>query len=153
MVSTISINDDVIDSRDLIDVFDTFDNIREELGISEEFNVYEASEMGILNDTSEEKYDEFVDEVSAIGFKIDECEKLIELYGWSLENAPEHSDGQMFINKDYFTEYCEGFLKDVGYISDDLPDWIVINWEETADNMAEDYIDVDIMDMSFFTRA
>jgi hypothetical protein len=46
----------------------------------------------------------------------------------------------------YFEEMC----RDVGYISKDLPDFIVINWEQTAQNMLRDYADCVIGDYTYY---
>ena len=43
------------------------------------------------------------------------------------------------INSDYFTEYTEELLKECGYISNDFPSWIEIDWEKTAENVKIDY--------------
>ena len=36
-------------------------------------------------------------------------------------------------------EFAESFVSDMGYIVNDLPYWIAINWEETWSNLEYDY--------------
>ena len=36
-------------------------------------------------------------------------------------------------------EFAESFVSDVGYIQNDLPYWIAIDWEETWENLSYDY--------------
>jgi len=36
-------------------------------------------------------------------------------------------------------EFAESFVSDTGYIVNDLPYWIAIDWEETWDNLSYDY--------------
>jgi hypothetical protein len=48
--------------------------------------------------------------------------------------------GETLISEDYWVEYVEEMLKDTGYISPDMPSWLEIDWEKTADNLSEYYI-------------
>ena len=36
-------------------------------------------------------------------------------------------------------EFAESFVSDCGYVHNDLPYWIKIDWEETWDNLSYDY--------------
>ena len=36
-------------------------------------------------------------------------------------------------------EFAESFVSDMGYIVNDLPYWIAIDWEKTWDNLSYDY--------------
>ena len=36
-------------------------------------------------------------------------------------------------------EFAESFVSDCGYVHNDLPSWIKIDWEETWDNLSYDY--------------
>lgn len=47
--------------------------------------------------------------------------------------------GETIIPESKFTEYCKELVMECGYISDDLPSWVEIDWEATADNMRADY--------------
>src|SRR5690606_32639975 len=49
--------------------------------------------------------------------------------------------GTAIIPESKFTDYCKELIKECGYISADLPGWIKIDWEATADNMRADYME------------
>ena len=60
--------------------------------------------------------------------------------------------GIQFISEAYFPEYTKELLADCGYIPADLPEWIVIDWDETAQNIAVDYATVDFRGVSYYYR-
>ena len=47
---------------------------------------------------------------------------------------------------------AQELLVDCGYIPKDLPSWIVIDWEETADNLKIDYMEVSLMGETYLMR-
>jgi hypothetical protein len=47
--------------------------------------------------------------------------------------------GVDLILEEDFVDYAEEFIGDCGYIPKDFPDWIVIDWEATADNLKANY--------------
>lgn len=51
--------------------------------------------------------------------------------------------GLGLIGESYFTEYVEEMLKDIGDLPSDIPHYIAIDWEETADNIRVDYSEVE----------
>ena len=57
------------------------------------------------------------------------------------------------IHRDYWVEYCQQLLEDIGYMPKDLPSWIVIDREATADNMEADYHVVDFGGEDYLIRA
>ena len=44
-------------------------------------------------------------------------------------------------------------LKGCGYISDDFPSWIEIDWEATAENVKQDYSELEYEGETYFYRA
>ena len=56
------------------------------------------------------------------------------------------------IHEDYFVEYTEELCKDIGYISEDFPWWITIDWYDTAENIKQDYTEIDYEDQIYLTR-
>lgn len=69
--------------------------------------------------------------------------------------SPDWIYGETLINEDYFIEYCEELCKDVGYIPEGLPGFIEnhIDWEGVAQEIKQDYIEVDFDGVSYFIRA
>lgn len=53
-----------------------------------------------------------------------------------------------FISEDYFTEYAEELIKDIN----DIPSYIEIDWEATADNIKVDYHSVIVEGEKYFYR-
>ena len=78
----------------------------------------------------------------------DEQEELDALY----ELQEEASGFEQFINESEFTSYVEEFAKDCGYISDDFPAWIKIDWDETADEVRIDYTEFEFRGETFLAR-
>lgn len=50
--------------------------------------------------------------------------------------------GGTMVREDYFTEYAKDLCEQIGDVPADLPDWFVIDWQKTADNLAQDYTEV-----------
>jgi hypothetical protein len=88
---------------------------------------------------------EFIDEEAfTIGCQ-DEIEEYeaIKDFIEELEDYGDFASGETIIAEDYFTEYCKELITDCGYISEDFPSWIAIDYENTADNMKQDYTEAD----------
>lgn len=56
------------------------------------------------------------------------------------------------IHDRYFTEYTEDMLKDCGVLPRDVPWYIVIDWEATANNVRQDYTSVDFDGQTYWVR-
>ena len=98
---------------------------------------------------------EELEAVPTIDREPDDQEELDALY--ALQDDAECLDdwehGATFIRDDYFSDYVEELLKEVGYIPGDLPSWVVIDWDETADNMQADYTDFEFMGTTYWARS
>jgi hypothetical protein len=62
----------------------------------------------------------------------------------------EWNYGAEFIAEHYFTEYVKDMLEGCGTIPRDLPDYVAIDWEETADNLKCDYADATFNGVSYY---
>jgi hypothetical protein len=62
----------------------------------------------------------------------------------------EWNYGAEFIAEHYFTEYVTLMLNDCGTIPRDLPDYVAIDWEETAENLKVDYADAEFNRVSYY---
>jgi hypothetical protein len=56
------------------------------------------------------------------------------------------------IEEDDFDEYCKELLEDCGYISKDFPVWIEIDWDATANNVRQDYQEVEFRGTNYLFR-
>lgn len=136
-----------IDTRDLIETRDelkqqVLDSFLEDFPHYEEMTEsfedirFEEEEIGIWA----EDWQEEIDKISCI----DEIENEI---------GSEFDYGVTLIPEDDFTDYVEDLLKDCGYISDDFPSWIEIDWEATAENVKQDYSELEYEGETYLYRA
>ena len=79
----------------------------------------------------------------------DELQPLLDL---KYEGIPDWNYGATLIPESDWEEYVEDLMKDCGYISNDVPWWIVIDWSATADNVAADYSTVDYDGDTYYYR-
>lgn len=89
------------------------------------------------------------------GLSEDDAEELYELLSFAAD-ADEVSDweyGAFFIHVNEFTNYARETVEECGYVPADLPEWIVIDWEETADNMRQDYTTYAFRGEEYLARA
>lgn len=56
------------------------------------------------------------------------------------------------IHENYFVEAMRELLEDIGDIPRELPSYIVIDWEATADNLRVDYSSVEIEGHTYWFR-
>ena len=154
-MSDYSFTDDVIDVRDLIERYEELeDELSAITDIEDEIESLDPEEdkeeIRIAKENLEAKQKELEDEQ-------EEFEQLQEILDELKGNGGDEKwRGDWYpitlINSDYFTEYTEELLKDCGYIPKDLPSWIVIDWEETADNVKVDYQSIDIGEEEYYYR-
>lgn len=85
----------------------------------------------------------WLDELNSIR-EIDELEDNISSSEWDY--------GLTLIEEDEFEDYCEELVTDCGYISRDFPMWIKIDWTTTANNVKQDYSEVEFRGESFLYR-
>jgi hypothetical protein len=126
----------VLDTRDLIER-------RDEL------------KEGILNSFLEtfEHYEERTESFEDILFEEEEIQEWKE--DWSdeideicqIDNiedtlGSEFEYGVTLVREDYWEEYVEDLLVEIGYLPEDLPCWIEIDWASTAYNVKQDYEEV-----------
>lgn len=149
-MSNFSKTDDVIDSRNIIERIEELQSDR--LALEE---ALEEAESALLEDDTEENrliVDEARADLTAWDNSDDAeelkiLEKLAEdAHGYNLDW--EH--GIVLIHESHFVEYTKATIIECGYISRDTPDWIVIDWEETAENVKVDYTEVDFDGETYF---
>lgn len=56
------------------------------------------------------------------------------------------------IKDDYFEDYCQELLEDIGDIPRDFPHYIVIDWGKTCENIQQDYSEVEFGDYTYLYR-
>lgn len=117
---------DIIDSRDIIERIKELEEMIEESRINEQEQIDMADEKEEL--------------------------RLLKSLEDEAEGCPDWKYGETLIREDYFTEYAMDLLKDTGDLPDDVPWYVVIDKEKTADNIKQDYSIVDFDGVNYFIR-
>ena len=122
---------DVIDIRDVIERYEELESIRDNQGgtFNELLTADQFAELQTLRD--------LLNELKGAGG--DEQ--------WRDDWYPI-----TLINSSYFTEYTRELLEDCGYIPNDFPSWIAIDWDKTAEAVKIDYVLVTIGDNDYWYR-
>lgn len=128
--------DDVLDSRDIIERIDEL-----------------IAEFTDATDTDPEPY--MSEDDWAFGLNADDAAELVALIEFR-DDADGVSDweyGAIFVHEDYFTDYVRELAEDIGAVSRENADWIVIDWEATAENVQVDYADFEFRGATYWVRA
>ncbi len=145
MRSEISNTENVLDSRDIIKRLEELESLREE--------AIEAAKEEASEDLEE---DEEPKEIDPSTFAWDEKEEYEELKKFAdeceSEGAVDWTYGCTLIHTDYFTEYCEELVKDIGDLPAEIPQYLVIDWEKTAENLMTDYGTAEFDGQTYFFR-
>ena len=91
-------------------------------------------------------------ELAEIDFGEAEAEELAELEELESEIS-EWRHGETLILDSDFVEYVEDMLKDCGDLPKDIPWYIAIDWQKTADNIAMDYSIVTYQGQDYYVRS
>ena len=102
---------DIIDSRDVIEAIDDLESIIDDEECTEEERK-EATEA--------------LEEINTF------FEEFMESSEWTY--------GLTMISEEYWIDYVQDLVTDCGYINKDIPSWIEIDWDTTAENIAQDYM-------------
>ena len=132
-----------IDTRDLIE---ERDNLKEQ--ILDDFNDRFNTEL--------ESFDEigtYLDDDDFKSYWEDEYQQIEAINEIEDEVGGEFEDGCLLIEEDYFEDHVEDMLVDCGYIPKDLPSWIEIDWEATAENVKQDYSELEYKGDTYYFRS
>ncbi len=135
---------DVIDSRDIIARIEELESELQE--------AYE-DEGNTENKTFEEWLDDMAgSDNGTFEEAAKEYQSLKALENEAKDYSSDWTDGAALIRDDYFEEYTEELLKDIGDLPRDLPGYIVIDWAATADNIKQDYTSVEFDGVTYWVR-
>jgi len=111
------------------------------------------------------QYEEMTESFEDIRFEEEEIEswksdfedelKQIEEIDTIENECNEFSFGETLIDEDEFEEYCQEFIEDCGYISKDMPMIISnnIDWTGIADDMKQDYSEIEYQGNTYLYRS
>lgn len=143
--------EDIIDSRDIIA---RIDELEGDLDCCASCGEGLPNEADHRNETTLEYITDCPDCDQEIMTE-DDREELANLRDLASE-CKDYSDwkyGEALINEEYFTEYCMDMLKNIGDLPQDIPSYIAIDEEQTAENMKDDYMTVDFDGATYYMRA
>lgn len=161
MATDISSSDDIIDIRD---VSNRIDELREE---TEEAEDHARTNVTLVS-TADDEYDSDRPWTDGYG---NYYETESEAQDGALENLREDmgaeydelknleslvddvggEDGPL-IRDSYFTDYCQELVQDIGDLPRNIPGYLVIDWEATADNLRVDYSSTEFDGVTYWYR-
>jgi hypothetical protein len=156
----ISSNDDMVDVRDLIERFEELETEHEDLvdALDSARENMEAIEEGdeALEEAKEE-FKEKEEELKTWEEENGEFKELKELLEDLCGNGGDHQwRGDWYpsslINDSYFTEAMQDLVVDIGDLPKDIPSYLEIDWEKTANNLQQDYSSVEWEGTTFWYR-
>jgi len=129
----------IIYTRDLNERLEELQGLRAALETAKEelAEVEQANEEGDAAIVDAEKEVEIAENA----FGTDEAKELKELEELESEIS-EWRDGNTMIHENEFVDYCKGLCEDFGDVPKNIPHYIAINWDETAENIKADYSEV-----------
>jgi hypothetical protein len=123
------INDTVFDSRDLI------------------------AYMEELQQELEEELEDTLETQEEIEPSQQEHFEKVQAFAKELEGYSDFHHGEAIICEEYFTTYTKELVSACGYLPQELPWWIVVDWDRTAEHVKMDYISVSYEGKDYFMRA
>lgn len=141
-------SDNIIDSRDIIARLDELTAERDELA-SEQVDAVDA-------DADEECYQDNLDAANTALEDWDEDNAhelaMLKELNDEGEGISDWKYGATLIAESYFTEYCQELVSDIGDLPKNIPRYIEIDWDKTADNLKQDYTSVTFDGADYYVR-
>jgi hypothetical protein len=129
-------NDDLLDSRDIMKRIEYLNEFL----------------CDLPDDVTSETYDPADDKNGDRSDAVEERQALRALEDDASGYAPDWQYGETLIHEDYFTDYAEELVKDTAGLPRDIPPYIVIDWEATAENLKVDYTEIVFKGQTFYIR-
>ena len=148
-MNTLDLTADIIDLRDIIERFEEV-----ETELLETYN-NQVEDQLTAQDGEDEDFIEWLSHYCS-----DEADEyrtlkaiLVELNGCGGDEQWRGDWYPLILIKDsYFTDYCIDLIQDIGDLPRDIPSYLVIDWDATADNLRYDYSETSIGDNDYLFR-
>ena len=156
--------DDFIDSKDVITAIEDFETEIEDIvsDIDELQEEVDELEEKRVDEEDDDAIDAFNKDIEKIESKIQEKKDEKLVLEAELEILTDLQDefkgycewqyGATLIRHNCIDEYLKDEVADLGYLPDNFPHWIVIDWEETCDNLKQDYASGDYDGVEYWVR-
>lgn len=156
--------EDFIDSRDLIKAIEDLESDRE--AYEEDVDNAESAYDDLIENSDDEDIESsqqaraLADEVdkaraALVEWDEDNAEDLKALKDFAEEvesHCTDYLHGETLIRETYFAEYVEDLVKDCYGLPSDLPSFLVIDWEATAENVKQDYSEAEFDGVTYYFR-
>lgn len=76
----------------------------------------------------------------------------LKLLASECENYCDWEHGETLIRYSHWVDYVQEMLEDCGSVPRDMPWYIAVDWETTANNISHDYHQVDFGDVTYYIR-
>jgi hypothetical protein len=135
--------DDVIDSRDVIARIEELEDQLRDLEDAADDAADDGARLAeITAEISDWRASDSGQELQALQALAAEASKY----------ADDWQHGATLVSLDYWPTYAMEMVQDMGDLPRNIPDYIVIDWEATAGNLAVDYTEVDFAGMTYLVR-
>lgn len=134
--------DDTIDSRELAELLAEMASDRVDL----EDAVNDAAEDEDALAAAEQALADWDDEHG------EQYEALKEFCDSAEQYCADWVHGVQLILDEHWTEYAEQLTDDLGALPSGIPEWVVIDWEQTAENLKADYTAVEWGAYTYWVR-
>ena len=139
--TTISNYDDIIDSRDVIARIEELESDRDSW-------IEDANDL-----SNEPEFDSDSDDwATEEPADAEELKTLKSLASEASDYASDWQYGEALIRYSYFTDYIMEMLADCGDLPSEVPWYIAIDSEQTAENCKADYTTVDFDGVDYYIR-
>lgn len=143
------ITKEVFDLRDIIELYEEL-----EAELLTDYNALNG-ESERATDPEDVAFQDFLESVAT-----DEAQEYRAIRAVLLELAGTGDDEQWrgdwypvtMIAERHWVDYCEDLVKDIGDLPQEIPSYIVIDWEDTAENIRADYSEIAIEGISYYYR-
>lgn len=148
---TISNKEDLLDSRDIIDRIEELAKIQIK-AFNEQQSIEGDDDLQIDEDDYNDKH--FREWLNQGADLEDDRSELIALLALNdeCENLSDWKYGETLIHASYWVDYVYDLLRECGDLPKDIPHYIEIDWDATANNIEQDYMRVDFDGEEYLIR-
>lgn len=113
-------------------------------------------ELQAMKDSMQQDVDEGKTSGSELALWLQGEGKELDMLRELAEEAEQYSSdweyGETLVHEDYFVEYCMVILKDCGDLPTNIPWYVVIDEDATAENLKSDYVELDFDGQIYYMR-
>lgn len=147
MSREITNSDDLIDVRDVIERFEELESEQESLTEARDEFTEPSEDLDIAVATLAEWKADYADEMATLGSLLDDLKGNGGDEQWRGDWYPIS-----LIRYSYFVDAMQELVSDIGVLPKDIPVYLAIDWEKTADNLQVNYSSVGFDGVTYWYR-